>query len=684
MLVAPLNKEAVFSDETRQFVSPYDPKPGDFVRFTLRTAKDNVTVARIHLIDDRPISHRLTKNESEDSFFDYYAVTIPVKNPIRYYYTVEHDGKTYFFNKRGLFNELNNTYNFRLIPGYHVPEWARGAVMYQIFVDRFFNGDTSNDVTDREYLYLGTTAKAWPWGKDIQNLDVCNFCGGDLRGVMEKMGYLKELGVEVLYLNPIFVSPSNHKYDAQDYDYVDPHYGVIEEDGGDVLRFERVNNKYATKYIKRITSNKNLEASNALMVEFIEKAHENGIRVLLDGVFNHCGDFNKWMDRAGFYKTSGQPVGAYHSADSPYKDYFLWHSEKWPNNDDYDGWWGNTAQPKLNFEDSPELCEYVFSIAKKWVSPPYNADGWRLDVAADLGRTRAFNHTFWQKFRKAVKEAKPDALILAEHYYYNGKTSDWLMGDEWDTIMNYDAFMVPLSWFLTGVCKHSEESRPHLRNDAMAFEEAMRYHMSQFPIQALESSMNQLSNHDHSRFLTRTNGMVGRLHTVGSRAAERGINKNIMMEAIVFQMTWPGSPTVYYGDEAGLMGWTDPDNRRTYPWGNEDPLLMEIHRTLITLRKNYPMLRYGSVMFLWNNTGFISYARWDAEQTLIVAINNNNKPVTVQLPVWKVGITQGYVTNILATHDEYIDRLALRHQVLNGLTQLTVPAYGSMICELER
>ncbi|MCL2202568.1 MAG: glycoside hydrolase family 13 protein [Defluviitaleaceae bacterium] len=686
MSPSPLNREAIFSDETRQFVSPYDPQPGDEVRLTLRTAKGNVALARVHIIDTQvkpgETIYRL-RPSGGDEFFDYHSVSIPVKNPIRYYYSITHDEKAHYYNKAGLCDVPDGHYHFRLIPGQRVPDWARGAVMYQIFVDRFYNGDTSNDVADREYAYLGTTAKAWPWDKDIQNLDVCNFCGGDLRGVIQKMPYLKELGVEVIYLNPIFVSPSNHKYDAQDYDYVDPHYGVIEEDGGDVLRFERVQNTYATKYLKRVTSMKNLEASNALMVEFIETAHRHGLRVILDGVFNHCGDFNKWMDKAGFYKTAGWPDGAYHSASSPYRDYFLWHKPdpgEWPNNESYDGWWGNTAQPKLNFEDSPALCDYVLEIAKKWVSPPYNADGWRLDVAADLGRTPAFNHAFWARFRKAVKEANPNAIILAEHYHYNGDPMRWLGGDQWDTLMNYDAFMVPLTWFLTGVCKHSEESRPFLKNDAMAFENAMRYHMADLPVHALESAMNQLSNHDHSRFLTRTNGMVGRLHTVGPRAAERDVNKNIMMEAIVFQMTWPGAPTLYYGDEAGVMGWTDPDNRRTFPWGQEDPLLMELHRELIALRKRFPMLRHGSVMFLWNNTGFLSYARWDENQKIIVALNNTARPLTVQLPVWKIGVS-GYITQLLGTHDNYLDRLALRHPVKDGFARLIVPAQGAFVLE---
>jgi alpha-glucosidase len=243
--------------------------------------------------------------------------------------------------------------------------------------------------------------------------------------------------------------------------------------------------------------------------------------------------------------------------------------------------------------------------------------------------------------------------------------------------------MEPMSWFFTGVNKHSEESRPFLKNDTYSFESSLRYHMACLPVHAIETGMNQLSNHDHSRFLTRTNSNVGRLHTVGARAAERDVNRNIFMEALVFQMTWPGAPTLYYGDEAGMMGWTDPDNRRPFPWGNEDALLMEAHREIIAMRRRFPMLRHGSVIFLWNNTGFISYARFDEKQKLVIAINNNTKPFSVELPVWKAGISGGSITQVLATYDNYVHRLALRHPVENGTAKITVPAQGAIILEHE-
>ena len=665
-------KEAIFSDETRQYVVPYDPLPGDNVNISIRTAKDNINTVYMHIQDQAgpPIAMRKT---GTDAIFDYFtAAIIAPDSHIRYYFTIVHEAETLYYNKNGLKATLDPEYNFRLAPGTFVPEWAKGAVMYQIFVDRFKNGDPTNDVVPHEYTYLGLTAKPAPWDSDAQPLDVCNFRGGDLRGIMQKMGYLQSLGIEVIYLTPIFVSPSNHKYDIQDYDNIDPHFGVIVDDGGEALRFERVHNRYATKYRHRITSKANLEASNNLFAEFIETAHRHGMRVIIDGVFNHCGCFHRWMDKEGFYHAHD---GAYNNLDSPYRDYFLWKGDNADTNT-YHGWWDNANHPKLNFEGSPQLCEYILSIAAKWVSPPYNADGWRLDVAADLGLSEDFNHQYWRKFRTVVKAANPEALILAEHY---GDPSPWLNGHEWDSIMNYDAFMEPITWFLTGVSKHSEESRPCLKNNAAAFENAMRYHMAKLNIHALESAMNQLSNHDHSRFMTRTNSATGRLHTVGPRAADEGINRSIMMEAVVFQMTWPGAPTVYYGDEAGLTGWTDPDNRRPFPWGYEDTTLTELHRVMIGLRRAYPVLKTGCVDFLWMHHGFISYGRWDARQKVIVAINNNAMPKEVVLPVWKFGIIEGQLMQLIVTCDDNFHRDVVWHHVAAGELKLTVPGYGAIV-----
>ncbi|MCL2415954.1 MAG: alpha amylase N-terminal ig-like domain-containing protein, partial [Defluviitaleaceae bacterium] len=536
-----LVSEAVFADAGPNFISNPEPDAGETISISIRVFRDNFgddanegiwlnILSYINPDSETVMQKFACRKVKSAGLFDYYAAEIKMPaSKINYYFSLEHGGLLYYYNGNGFVTNLNDDFNFTIVPGFKTPDWAKSATMYQIYVDRFANGDTANDVANYEYLYLGKLArKVENWHSPVENLDICNFYGGDLAGVMDKMAYLRDLGVQAIYFNPLFVSPSNHKYDIQDYDYIDPHYGVIindGKDGTDTLGFDTLHNRHARMYIKRTTDKANLEASNQLMIRLIELAHSYGIKVILDGVFNHCGAFNKWLDSEGFYKAAdandGYESGALQDENSIYRDYFVWNSDGY-----YEGWWGHDNHPKLNFEGSESLYEYILHIGAKWVSPPFNADGWRLDVAADLGRSKEFNHKFWRDFRNAVKTANPNALILAEHY---GDPSDWLDGTQWDSIMNYDAFMEPVSWFFTGMQKHSERFEAGMYGNAGAFEGAMRYWMSKLPYGVLSVAMNQLSNHDHSRFLTRTNMKPGRLHTVGAFEADMGTNKPAMM-----------------------------------------------------------------------------------------------------------------------------------------------------------
>ena len=398
---------------------------------------------------------------------------------------------------------------------------------------------------------------------------------------------------------------------------------------------------------KRVADLKNLEASNQLFIKLVEELHRRGMKIILDGVFNHCGSFNKWMDRERIYEDQpGFKPGAFVSADSPYRSYFYFSKngeEDWPYNTGYDGWWGHDTLPKLNYEDSVKLENYILYIGRKWVSPPYNADGWRLDVAADLGQSNEYNHEFWKKFRTAVKAANPNALILAEHY---GDPSEWLQGDEWDSVMNYDAFMEPITWFLTGMEKHSDESREELRGNTDNFVGSIMHHMANMLTPSLQVAMNELSNHDHSRFLTRTNHMVGRVEQLGPQAANEYVNLGIMREAVVMQMTWVGAPTVYYGDEAGVCGFTDPDNRRTYPWGHEDQELIAFHKEMIRIHKEHKALKTGSLNILngslrvanGDEYNILAYGRFQEDDRVVVIVNNRSELAEVTLPVWMVEV----------------------------------------------
>ena len=644
-----LNKQALFSDTTQDYVTPAEPRFKEKVTVRFRTAKNNVDA--VFLISGSK-SVEMVKTEV-DALFDYYSCVITMDEKIFGYCFQIIAGKVMcYFNSRGISKDIQEYYNFRLIAGFRTPTWAKGAVMYQIFVDRFYNGDKSNDVLTNEYTYLdGYSEQVTDWGKYPAQMGVREFYGGDLQGVLDKMDYLEDLGIDVIYFNPLFVSPSNHKYDIQDYDYIDPHIGKIVDDEGELLKDGQKENRFATRYINRVTNKKNLEASNELFAKVVKEAHKRGIKVILDGVFNHCGSFNKWLDRERIYEEQeGYEKGAFISEDSPYKDYFRFHKDDcWPYNPSYDGWWGHDTLPKLNYEGSRELTDYIMKVGRKWVSAPYNADGWRLDVAADLGHSPEFNHRFWKEFRKSVKLANPNAVIIAEHYGYS---REWLQGDEWDSVMNYDAFMEPVTWFLTGMQKHSDDYREDLLGNAESFWGAMTHHGTNFTNSSLQVSMNELSNHDHSRFLTRTNKKVGRLHTLGSKAAEEGINKAVFREAVVMQMTWPGAPTIYYGDEAGVCGFTDPDNRRTYPWGHEDRELIEFHKQMIRVHKLNGVLLTGSLMNLGEDYNYVAYGRFDKEEQIVVLVNNNDHEIEKEVSTWRIGVPKNAQMQRIAFTDQ--------------------------------
>ena len=668
-------RRAVFSDGTKDYRIPPEPEAGDTVRIRLRTARGNAFAA-VLVTNEQRIQMTVV---SSDALFDYYEATLTIgEENISYYFLIWSGDKYYYYNQTGVTEAPDPTYDFKIMPGFKTPDWAKGAVMYQIFVDRFCNGNGINEVADHEYAYLGKhVQRVFRWDALPETDDIRRFYGGDLNGVLSKLDYLQNLGVEVIYFNPLFVSPSNHKYDIQDYDYIDPHFTVIPYDEGDVLNDGDLDNTHASRYINRVTDIRNLEASNSFFASLVAAIHARGMKVILDGVFNHCGSYNKWLDRQKIYTDErGYAPGAYISADSPYRDFFKFYSENWPDNEDYDGWWGHKTLPKLNYEGSKALEDYIIGIGRKWVSPPFCADGWRLDVAADLGFSEEYNHKFWKRFRAEVKDANPDAIILAENYEASWK---WLQGGEWDTIMNYEAFMEPVTWFLTGLEKHSDHYRADLLNNHEAFFGAMLYHMSRMNTQSLQVAMNELSNHDHSRFLTRTNGRCGRLASAGSAAASEGIKPAVMREAVLIQMTWPGAPTIYYGDEAGLAGWTDPDSRRTYPWGHEDKDLLRFHKELIGIHRSYETLKTGSLKFLAGRHGIISYGRFDREHRFVIAINNNDTPETVEIPVWELGtLDTRAMVRLVETSDEGYNFEAVIYRSEHGVIVLRLKPHSGI------
>ena len=266
---------------------------------------------------------------------------------------------------------------------------------------------------------------------------------------------------------------------------------------------------------------------------------------------------------------------------------------------------------------------------------------------------------------------------MAEHY---GDTREWLQGDEWDSVMNYDAFMEPVTWFLTGMEKHSDDFRQDLLGNAEIFWGAMRHHSSSFSMPSWQVAMNQLSNHDHSRFMTRTSHKVGRTNTLGPEAANQDNNPAVFREAVVIQMTWPGAPAVYYGDEAGVCGFTDPDNRRTYPWGHEDTELIAFHKEIIKIHKSCPELRTGSIKCLDMDYNYLAYGRFKENSQTIVLINNNDHELSKRVSVWETGVPkEAVLTEIFRTTQAGYSTDKAEIPVLAGKANITLPPFSAVV-----
>lgn len=462
------------------------------------------------------------------------------------------------------------------------PAWFGEGVTYQIFPDRYCRlslPDPSGLIGDRWIHENWEDAPAWrPEDGEIKNRD---FFGGSLEGVAAHLDDLAALGVESLYFCPIFESASNHRYNTADYRKIDPLLGTEED-------FRRL----------------------------CARAREKGIRVILDGVFNHTGSQSVYFNADGFYPT----LGAAQSRESPYYDWF--HFSEWPWA--YDSWWGISTLPNVR-EDCPDYVNFIIegedSVVKHWLKA--GASGWRLDVADELP------DAFIEKLRSAVEETDPDALVLGEVWEdASNKISysqrrRYLLGSELHGVMNYPFRTALLNYLLGG--------------GAEDFREAMETLRENYPPSAFFSALNFLGTHDTPRILTLLGGRplpegrdaqsAFRL-TPGER--ETALIRLRLAAAVLF--TFPGSPMIYYGDEAGMEGAADPFNRGTYPWGREDRALLAWFAGLGTLRKNRPSLRRGGLHWLTADGPLLAYARETPGESTVTLVNAGGEERSFSLP----------------------------------------------------
>ncbi len=504
-------------------------------------------------------------------------------------------------------------------PDFATPEWTRGAVVYQIFPDRFFNGDPANDPrpSDRPTgdgagryrrgdvygnpivikswdelpegycrAYQGVSCDEGPLGRD--------FFGGDLAGVTAKLDDLADLGVTAIYLNPIFAAPSNHRYDTEDYRQIDPGLG-----------------------------------SQADFDALLAAAKEQGIRVILDGVFNHVSSASPYFDRERRY----DEVGACESADSPYRAWFAFRrpdanepspcASSTPDGDDtyYVGWFGFDTIPEL--VEQPDVNRLFYGpdgVAQYWLSQ--GTAGWRLDVMDNL------SHGFMKGLRVAIKSTDPEALVLGEQW---GDTSPWLLGNEADSTMNY-RFRRAVIGFLNGATADLDGSIAALRPSQFA--SRMAGVMEDYPAPAFDALLNLVDGHDTTRILwTLTPGAENAAAKADPESLARGKEK--LRQLATLQLTWPGMASIYYGDEVGLSGQDDPDDRRPYPWGARDESLRDHYRTLARLRAEHVALREGDLRFLLadDDARTLAFGRRTDDEAAITVLNVSATPTTIRVPV---------------------------------------------------
>ena len=527
------------------------------------------------------------------------------------------DGGTGRIGRAGLPDDLWQITAYE--PGFETPSWAPGSVVYQVFPDRFANADPSNDPSPEatpgpsgaeQYRHgevhgFPITNKGWdelpeaycrdykpePCDQQAYNRD---FFGGDLAGVTAALDSLADLGVTVLYLNPIFASPSNHRYDTSDYFYVDPDLGTAEE-------FE------------------------ALLTE----AGARGIRVVLDGVFNHVSADSPWFDRFGHY----QAAGACESADSAHRDWFTFQqpgpgqpepcapTDEGGDDTWYVSWWNFDSIPELNeIEAVVELFTGEDGVVETWIER--GTAGWRLDVADSM------SHDFQAAIRDAAKGVDPEAIVIAEQWH---DSTPWLLGDQADSTMNY-RFRRAVIALVNGATADPDGSLEALTPSGFA--NAMLGVREDYPEPAYQALMNLVDSHDTARILwTLTPGLDNDEAKTDPSALAEGKASQRLIAAI--QLTFPGMASVYYGDEVGLTGFDDPDDRRPYPWGSEDLELRAWYRTLAQLRASHEAVREGDLEFLAADDAArtLAYLRRSESAAAVVALNLGERERALDVPV---------------------------------------------------
>lgn len=614
----------VFDSRSESCKKPYGAVPcGTAVSYTVRPLRREGW-SRCVLVTQREFSGQTAELElpctGQDGDRNRFSgiFSAPAEPELVWYWfrLFREDGSSILLDRSGYHGGENvQSWQLTVYEESSTPAWFGCGVVYQIFPDRFCRlelPDPAGMVGSR------TIHENWSnlpdWRPDAQGeVRNCDFFGGSLQGILSKLDDLADFGVTVLYLNPVFESASNHRYNTADYRAIDPMLGTEDD-----------------------------------FHHLCQEAKRRGIRVILDGVFNHTGSQSRYFNADGFYSDTG-------AAQSPASPYYHWYSfHPWPA--DYDAWWGIRTLPAVR-EDAPDYRDFIIrgqdSVVRHWLRA--GASGWRLDVADELP------DDFIAEIRTAMEETAPDSFLLGEVWEdattkiaYSMRRR-YLLGQELHGVMNYPFRTALIAYLLGG--------------DADEFRETLESLRENYPPHAFYSLMNFLSTHDTPRILT----VLGADHVPDSKEeravfrlspARRQLGLKRLRLAALVLFTFPGAPTVYYGDEAGMEGWEDPFNRAGYPWGQEDSELKSFFSKLAHLRREQPALQTGQLHWRWTAGSLLVFARELDGQLLTTVVNAADTPQTLTLPWFGDTARDLLSSEALSPADNVLPLTLLPHQGL--------------------
>ncbi|MCL2378632.1 MAG: alpha-amylase family glycosyl hydrolase [Defluviitaleaceae bacterium] len=587
---------SAYTDCTKYFVSNPLPKKGEKIEISFRLL-ESAPVTNIFLRTKQngvEILNEMYKDYVKNGLQYYKTSIIPYEDMLHYHIYMVTEDCIYYLTQRGITPYIpDETYDYKILINYQQPSWVKGSVFYQIFPDRFYNGNPDNDVKPGEYTFNGQPTQRienWDTKPEPYTKSFClDFYGGDLEGVKAKIPYLKRLGVTAIYLNPIFIAATVHKYDCLDYFTVDPHFG-----------------------------------GDKALAELTDALHKEGMKLILDVSINHTGIAHKWFNKEATFFPKTQ--GAYNNPSAPEREFYFFDE-----NNKYKAWFDVETLPTLNFT-SQTLRDKLYrahdSVVKKWLKPPYNIDGWRFDVADTMARNDILqlHHEVWPEIRKSVKEEKPDAYILGEDWT---DCAEFLQGDEWDSSMNYFGCARPLREFAGEgdlFCVRSPVLRDKkYKPTAKHVAERIRSHLCKLPTVIQENQFNLLDSHD-----------VGRLHN------NKKIDPRHVRGAVIMMFCLPGTPNIYYGDEAGIDGTIETVEGCRYPmpWSRnfetEEPFVL--YSMLSKLKTGKDALRDGGFKILHENDYVFAFARFTGESMIIAIFSTDDNAREIRIPLNDFGM----------------------------------------------